>query len=167
MKSYAIIWLVWLWGMVGCTAAAPPPSTAIPPTPCAGAAVLTLAPSATAVAVGQPITITATLDNHMGCYALGLPAYTLRLISENEATPVLEPSNPERITSTRGSVAAGQVETVQTVQFVLAGAAVGSAVVEANVSYEYTQGTNMPFSWGGLAAVPVTVEVTAAPLQGD
>lgn len=125
---------------------------AIPKKPCdQSSAELELAASATSLAAGQAVTVTATLRN-TGCLALGLPQYRLAIEAPQA---VLTPTQPGPLSHSLG-VAPGGADSAA---FALQAVAAGQAVIRGQASFEVHQGYPGPAYWGAAASPAITVTV--------
>jgi hypothetical protein len=115
---------------------------------------LTLSAPQTTLAVGEQLTVTATLSNQ-GCGMLGLPVYHLRVGAEG-GQPILEPVDPEPVSHGRG-ISTGAVDRAE---FVLRAVRPGQVQVGATVSYEVHLGSAGGAYWGQSgAAEPLVIAV--------
>ena len=128
-------------------------------------AILTATASATNLILGETMTVTVTHDNRQGCYAIGIPQYSLRFVATEQGTavdaPAFEPNNPKAtLTEGPSSVAVGQMKTVV---FEVEALRSGEFFVNTHVSYEYQAAgaEQQPWVWGGDAAQPLVVQVVA------
>jgi WD40 repeat protein len=131
------------------------PSPLLPPTPLpceTHATAMELSASATALSVGDVVTVTVILQNQ-GCSPLGLPQYRLQA-----APPLFDPGRPEPIVHYL-AVGPGQSDIAE---FVLRAVEAGQATLMAGASFEVHLGYPGPAYWAGSNAPSLAVNVSAA-----
>jgi hypothetical protein len=140
-----------------------PIGTVPPPTPACEThtASVQVQPSASSVQLGQQLVVQVMLLNQ-GCVALGLPKYTLR-VHAPQGQPLFNPPQPESVTHSL-AVAPGQLDSVE---FMLQAAQVGSGSLQAEVSFEVHIGYPGPAYWGYATSDPVDIAVTGIPEPHD
>ena len=107
-----------------------------------------------AVRVGDPLTVTLTLDN-LGCLALGLPQYRLYVDPVGEASPF--PALPEPVVHYLG-VPPGRADSTT---FVLHASRFGQVRIRGSVSYEIHLGYPGPAYWAGASSRTVNVRAVS------
>ncbi len=116
---------------------------------------MTLTTSSAAPDVGDRLGVTVTLANE-GCGMVGLPLYRLMLTSGDLYPPyVLVPDSPISVTHYLG-LEHGETDTVT---FSLRAIGVGTATLQATVSFEVHLGYPGPAYWSYDATAPVRVQV--------
>jgi hypothetical protein len=103
---------------------------------------LSLAASGTTLAVGEQVTVTATLSND-GCGMLGLPAYRL-IFDPGQSQRGLELVSPESVNHSLG-ISAGEADQAE---FVLRAVRAGEVRVRGTVSFEVHLGPAGGAYWG-------------------
>jgi hypothetical protein len=143
--------------LVSSTTKLPPTNTAIPtraPTPevtCeTHTASVVLTASDESIEVGDTVNITVTLNN-IGCVALGLPQYQLRI----HPSSIFAPNSPEPVEHYL-AVAPGQSDTVE---FELSAISGGQATLMASASFEVHLGYPGPAYWGSSSGGPLFITV--------
>jgi hypothetical protein len=140
----------------GATPASPTSPPVVSPTPeCTTHTThMTLGASATEIAVGEAVTVTARLTND-GCAPVGLLAYHLRDYASGGPQAVLEPLSPITV-SHPIELASGMTDEAV---FVLGAVSAGTADLSAAVSFEVHLGDPGRAYWAGDGAGPVSVAV--------
>jgi len=115
-----------------------------------------LAPSATILQTGQPLTITTELRN-LGCLPLGIPQYRLETVRSSQEG-VFSPAQPEPVTHYL-AIGPGQTDRAA---FILRAGEPGQAVLKGYASFEVHIGYPGPAYWGASASQPITVTVIGA-----
>jgi len=114
---------------------------------------MSISATATALDVGDIVTVTTTLINE-GCVGLGLPQYRLYVWS-SAPEPVFAPAIPEPVVH---YLAVGPGES-DAQEFVLRAVSPGKAALSASTSFEVHLGYPGPAYWGYSVSGPLTISV--------
>jgi hypothetical protein len=116
-------------------------------------AFMSMSATATALDVGDIVTVTTTLFNQ-GCVGLGLPQYRLYVWSD-EPEPIFDPATPEPVVHYLAVGPGGS----DAQEFVLTAVGPGEATLSASASFEVHLGYPGPAYWGYSGSGPLTVTV--------